>query len=208
MPADAAGRAGLERLWRRLLSGELTEVYGITGPGFTGSPMGLEPISVCAYEYDLADGEPNSEEERGEIARRLSVRPYWYVCSEHVAARLPRSVTAWDRYFIARAQVALIVLKTTRVRLFFRRVRTLLRGRKAARSDFAAGAASDPAVAKFSRNLTRPRSPRPVPYSLIVARYLLDKYPEKTLIVSNPQDVRQLADLRIQRAGRRSVDGR
>ncbi len=108
---------------------------------------------------------------------------------------------AWDRYFIARARVALIVLKTTRSRLFFRRVRTLLGRRKACRSDLITGVGPDPVVTSFYRVLRKRYAPQPVPYAVLVARYLLDKHPEKTLIVSDPQDVRQLAGLRIRRAG-------
>ena len=107
---------------------------------------------------------------------------------------------AWDRYFIARAQVALIVLKTTRSRLFFRRVRTALGRRKAYRPDLITGVGPDPVATSFHRAVSRRYAPQPVPYAVLVARYLLDKYPEKTLIVSDPRDVRQLAELRIRRA--------
>jgi hypothetical protein len=196
----ATGWAARERLWQRLLNGELTEVYGIAGYGFASSSMGLEPISVCAYQYEVGNGELISNERREEIARELSAQPFWYVCSEHVPARVPMNLMAWDRHFIARAQVALIVLKTKQGGLFYRRARTVLPRRKAQESDFLAGGEPDPAVTEFYRELSkRPSSREPLPYGIRVARYLLDKCPDKTLIVSHPQDVRQLADLRIPR---------
>lgn len=205
---DADRWAQRERLWQQLLHGELTEVYQVVGVGFQGWTLGLEPISVGAYQYNRADGMPISDAERDEIARELSAQRYWTVGSNWVYWNQVRSgiVMAWDRHFIERAQVALIVLRPRRIEVFLQAALTALRRRR--RTDefaFSAGIDYDRAQVKFYKELREyalyysPRYlPRP-PYSFVVAQYLLEKYPDKTLVVSNPQQIKQLKRLRIPR---------
>jgi hypothetical protein len=193
-------QAKRECLWHRLLNGELTEVFEISGLDFVGWLMGLEPISAAAYEYN-ADGEPTTAAERAEIAQQLSQQRFWTVSNEY-ADRNGRigSVTAWDRHFIDRAQIALIVPRTRRSELLLQRIHVLLRRRRADDPVFAADAEPDRALMRFHKSLRRHSGLYgPPPYSYVVVRYLLANYPEKTLVVSNPYDVNQLARLRIRR---------
>jgi hypothetical protein len=226
MDPDADHWAVRERRWQQLLAGELTEVFQVGGEGFMTWRFGLEPIDPAAYQYNAA-GERTSSAECERIARELSAQRCWAVgCSgvlwsEHgmlttwnYQGSLPPSerqagVLPWDRQFIERAQIALIVLRTERAEAFQRSIRVLRRSRrKVHEPGFAAEVEDDRAQIKFYRRLreyspyysTKYR-PRP-PYGFVVAKYLLDKYPEKTLVVSSPYEITQLRRLRIPREPR------
>jgi hypothetical protein len=226
MDPDVDHWAVRERLWQQLLAGELTEVAQVGGEGFLVWRFGLEPIDSAAYQYNAA-GERTSSAECERIARELAAQRCWAVgCTgvfwtEHsmltlwdYQGSLPRSerqtgVIPWDRCFIERAQIALIVLRTERAEAFQRSVRVLRRSRrKTNEPGFAAEVEDDRAQIKFYRRLREyslyyspKRRPRP-PYSFVVAKYLLDKYPDKTLVVSSPYEIAQLRRLRIPREPR------
>lgn len=217
-----------ERLWQQLLDGELTEVFQVAGQEFISWRFGLEPIDVVAYRYDAA-GIPISSAERERIGRELSAQRCWAVHSQGIVwtehsplmfwayQGVPLSplwqggVTTWDRLFIDRAQIALIILRTKRAESFLRSVRALrrsMRNRSGDERGFAADVEYDRTQIEFHRRLKNyslyysMRFPPRPPYGFVVARYLLDRYPEKTLIVSSPQEIAQLGKLRIPRERR------
>lgn len=194
-------------MWQRLLAGELTEVYSVAGAdGFQAWTLGLEPISVNAYRYDRADGMPVSDARREEIARQLSAQRYWTVVSEGmIGQRRSGVVMAWDRHFADRAQIALIVLKPRRSGVFLRAALAALRPRRETEFAFSADVDDDRAQVEFYKALRyyslycSPRYGPTPPYSFVVAQYLLEKYPDKTFVVSNPRQIKQLRSLRIPR---------
>jgi hypothetical protein len=115
-------------------------------------------------------------------------------------------VLAWDQFFIERAQVALIAPYTKRPGAFIRAARVLLRNRRQTDEfGFADGVEYDRARSEFNRRLWGPPQyystsyGRRPPYSYVVARYLFENYPEKTLVVSSPYEIAQLNRLRIPR---------
>lgn len=216
-----------EGLWQQLLDGSLTEVYQVAGQDFLSGRYGLEPIDPAAYQYNSA-GERASIAEVERIARELSAQRCWAVSSHGIFWTEDRGLTtwesqgrltapgqrdgvlAWDRHFIERAQIALIVLRTPRAKSSVRAVRALLRviGRNEAADEdrgFVASVEPDHTRAEFYRRLdeysryfSTKWPPRP-PYGYVVAKYLLDRYPRKTLIVSSPYEIAQLRLLRIPR---------
>ena len=226
MDPDVDHWAVRERLWQQLLAGELTEVFQVGGEGFLVWRFGLEPIDPAAYQYNAA-GERTSSAECERIAQELSAQRCWAVgCtgliwSEHsmltpwdYQGSLPRSerqtgVTPWDRHFIERARIALIVLRTERAEAFQRSVRILRRSRRRTNEPgFAADVEDDRAQIKFYRRLREyslyrsARYRRRTPYAFVIAKYLLDNYPDKTLVVSSPYEITQLRRLRIPREPR------
>jgi hypothetical protein len=223
---DDDHRAARELLRRQLLAGELTEIFQVGGQGFAMWLFGLEPINAAAYQYNSA-GERISSAERERIARELSAQRCWAVgCSgilwsEHSPlttwryqnglppAERQAGVIPWDRIFIERAQIALIIPRMRRVGAFRRTVRALRPSRR--RTDetgLFAGVEDDRAQTRSHRRLQDyspyyPMShPRRPPYSYVVANYLLDEHPDKTLVVSDPDEIAQISRLRIPREPR------
>lgn len=198
------GEARRARLWRQLLDGELTEVYVLCEMGtyqLIPQTLGLEPIGQWAYYYSAADGEPTSAKERDELARNLSEQRFWIAGGGRFH---------WDRHFIERARIALILLKPSRLDQLRRGI-SLLSGRRRSPGDggFSDGVKPDRAQVEFHKRLTRYyRSAMPTyagqlpVYEVFIARHLLEKYPDKTFIVSTRQELKQLRALHIPRPPR------
>lgn len=198
--------AGAERehLWRRLLDGSLTEVYVLCELGpYTLIPqtLGLEPISARAYRHDRANGEPISVTERVEIARQLAAQRFWIAGGGGMY---------WDRHFIERAQIALILLPSSPLDRLLRAVRAMPRRSKQKQEPgFIDEVEYDRTQMRFEKRLREffmyyspkysPGTSRPEYYTMLVAKHLLEKHPEKTFVVSDPREIRKLKALRISR---------
>lgn len=200
---EAAQRA---RLWQQLLDGRLTEVYVLCEVGtywLIPQALGLEPISQLAYTRTPEQGGPIPARKKSldELARNLSEQRFWITGGGGFT---------WDQHFMERARIALILLKPSRLEQVLRGVSVLLhRRRKAHGVGFAEEVRPDRAQVKFHKRLAdyyrydRPRySGGPPIYEFHVATHLLEKYPEKTFIVSSPRELKQLRSLHIPRPPR------
>jgi hypothetical protein len=207
-----------ERLWQRLLACELTEVYVASDLGLTTvlpQTLGLEPISFAAYYYDR-DGAPISEARRARIARELAAQRFWIVDGGWPSY--------WDDSFAERAQIAIILLKPPWYRrlsrvlaLFLRTARGYLPTRRdrddgggSAYEGIASQVKHDTTQAEFYKRVQtyRPSGPSRVSSPMSApprtttrtGQFLLERYPEKTIVVSTMPELRQLQALRIRRA--------
>lgn len=171
--------------------------------------LGLEPISVGAY-YHEANGEPISRAERARIAQELAAQRFWIVSGG--------GLNYWDRHFVERAQIVLILLKPP----WYRRLAQVLtaarrtlrdrlsRGRRGdvhgygpAYEGIAAGVEHDKTQAEFFKRVqASPYSSTSIstPNTTVAGRVMLERYPEKTVVVSSMAELRQLRALRIRRA--------
>lgn len=192
-PQDA--RPEREELWRRLLAGQVTEVYvaGLEArvDRYVPQLLGLEPIFSRAYFYD-ARGVPRTSDQMGGIARQLAAESRW------IAGGGP---WFWDRHFAQRAQAIVIfelydvvghrnedndfgILKGRRFR---RAVRAYADGRTPTEQDVWRAFLAYSTEAAAKGGLT----------SMESAVYeVRERYPDKTFIVADPADGRRLRAVR------------
>ena len=115
-----------------------------------------------------------------------------------------------------RAQIALILLKSSPLDGLLRVVRVLARrSRKKQDSAFIDEVEYDRTRMRFDKRLRKfsmyysPKYPHgttdPEYYTMLVAKHLLEKYSEKTFVVSNPHERKQLRTLRIPRNRHQSL---
>ena len=204
------------RLWERLIACELTEVFVASDLGLSvllPQTLGLEPIYEGASYY--MDGTPIPRAERVRSARKLAAQRFWLVHGD--AAR------CWDRPFVERAQIALILLKPPWYRRLSRVLSSLRRaardrlpsrrdrdddGQGLAYDGIASEVKHDKTQAEFYKRVQAFRpdgpfanySPTSTPTTTVAGKYLLERYPEKTVVVSGMAELRQLQALRIRRA--------
>jgi hypothetical protein len=208
-----------ERLWQQLLACELTEVYVASDLALATvlpQTLGLEPIYIAAYYYDVGDGAPTSEAGRARIARELAAQRFWIVDGGWPSY--------WDDSFAERAQIAIVLLKPPWYRRLSRVLTMFLRtapgylparrnrdnGGGSAYEGIASQVKHDATQAEFYKRVQayRPNGPSgfsspmsaPPRTTTRTGQFLLARYPEKTIVVSTMPELRQLQALRIRRA--------
>lgn len=200
-------------LWQRLLACELTEVYVASDLGLTvllPQALGLEPIYAGACYHEVLHGAPIPRERRIRIAQELAAQRFWIVSGS--------GLNYWDKHFIERAQIVLILLKPPWYRrlarvlsLFWRTVRFHLPSRRGggdgdalAYEGIAFGVEDDKTQVEFYKRVQAYQPSRYSPQSTmnttVAGKDLLEHYPEKTVVVSSMRELRQLQALRIRRA--------
>jgi hypothetical protein len=196
-PEDA--RPAREELWRRLLAGQVTEVY-VTGfegrvTRYLPQTLGLEPIVSNAYWYGT-DGAPRSEDDLGRIARRLSAEPRW------IAGGGP---WCWDRHFAARAEAVLIfeLYDVVEHRLNdndFGLRQALVRRRQATKARRAGRRPTEQDAWHAFLAYAGPAAADGKLTAMEHAAYeVRERYPDKTFIIVDPADKQRLRAVRASR---------
>lgn len=205
--AAQAGPGHSPELWRRLLSGQVTEVFTFSARGLVfdlPQTLGLEPISYDAYVYD-GEGVARDRDELDRLARELAAQQRW-ICNA--------GPLFWARHFATAAQAVLIFpsggdnesrLADAAARLdatVSRALRTLhKRGGRGRRGGDAAQAATPDDDGYVRLEDLPPAGPAPS-YAARLVNFLLSEFPEKTFRLERAEDVRALQTVRALPPGR------
>ncbi|MBR7833143.1 hypothetical protein KDL01_07700 [Actinospica durhamensis] len=188
-----------EALWRRILAGQVAEVYV---PGFERRvyrylplTLGLEPIYLRPHLYD-EQGIPATTDRLAVIARELAAQPRW------IAGGGP---WWWDRHFAARAEAILIfelydVVEHRNVDNDMGIGHALGRLRRTMQARLQGHAPTEEDEWRWFLAYSAPAAARGALTTMENAVYeVRERYPHKTFVITNPSDRKLLRTVRFSR---------